>query len=85
MLSQSMCISHHQDVHFKYLKSFFVNYTSAKLEGKKRKESPRLVQGLSENSNGVLTSNLLSPQPHRGFQAKGKASRAFDFWCVNWP
>ena len=41
MLSQSMCVSHQEDVHFKYLKSFFVNYTSAKLEGGKKERKVR--------------------------------------------
>ena len=64
MLSQSMCILQHEDVHFKYLNSFFVNYTSAKLEGEKRKESPEEETDLSKVCQRiltVLTSNLLSP------------------------
>ena len=76
MLSQSMCISHHQDVHFKYLKSFFVNYTSAKLEGKKRKESPEEETDLSKVCQRILTESWpqISCLPSRivVFKPKGK-------------
>ena len=55
ILSQCLCISNRDGVHFKYLtkkiKYNFVNYTSTKLKGKKRKKMEVEVDKMPHNVN----------------------------------